>query len=107
DDGGPDDSFSLEPDALKQLCRDVKTAWASAGRIRREPKAAERHTIRFRRSLYVVQDMRAGDAFTADNVRSIRPGFGMAPKHLDEVLGKTAARDITRGTPLSPNLIRS
>jgi len=107
DDGGPDDSFSLEPDGLKQLCRDVKTAWASAGRIRREPKAAEKQAIRFRRSLYVVQDMRAGDAFTADNVRSIRPGFGMAPKHLDEMLGKTAARDITRGTPLSPNLIRS
>lgn len=107
DDGGPDDSFSLEPDGLKQLCRDVKTAWASAGSIRREIKPAEKHTRRFRRSLYVVQDMRAGDAFTADNVRSIRPGLGMAPKHLDEVLGKTAARDIARGTPLSPDIIRS
>ncbi len=107
DDGGPDDSFSLEPDDLKQLCRDVKIVWTSAGKIRREPKACEKRSAQFRRSLYVVQDIRAGETFTADNVRSIRPGLGLAPKYLDEVLGKTAARDIARGTPLSREIIRS
>lgn len=104
-DGGPDDSFSLEPDDLKKLCRDVKTAWASAGRIGYGAQAGEQDALKFRRSLYVVEDVRAGDTLTADNVRSIRPGHGLPPKHLDEILGRSAACDVARGTPLSWKLL--
>ena len=104
-DGGPDDSFSVEPDDLKKLCRDAKAAWASAGRIGYGAGAGERDARQFRRSLYVVKDVRAGETLTTDNVRSIRPGHGLAPKYLEQVLGKSAARNLARGTPLSWRLI--
>ncbi len=105
DDGGPDDSFSLEPAALKKLCRGVKTAWECAGKVAYGVKTGERDALQFRRSLYAVKDVRAGETLTADNVRSIRPGRGLAPKHLDEVLGRSAACDVARGTPLSWKLL--
>ncbi|MBY6187935.1 pseudaminic acid synthase [Marinobacter hydrocarbonoclasticus] len=103
--GGPDDSFSLEPAELAQLCRDTKTAWASLGKVNYERTEAERGNVKFRRSLYVVADIKAGEIITAENVKSIRPGFGMAPKHHDAVMGKTAKADIERGTPLSWELL--
>jgi N-acetylneuraminate synthase len=99
--GGPDDSFSLEPPGLLALCRDTKTAWSALGQVEYGRKSSEQGNAQFRRSLYVVKDMRVGEIFTTENVRSIRPGFGLAPKHLDAVLGKKATQSIRRGEPLS------
>src|SRR5690554_743030 len=85
--GGPDDSFSLEPAELAALCRDSKTAWAALGRVDYGRKSSEQGNVKFRRSLYFVKDLNAGDVVTKDAVRSVRPGFGLAPGRLDEVLG--------------------
>jgi len=97
---GLDRSFSLEPDELKQVVRAVRTAHAAMGSVRYGGTAEEDAGRRFRRSLFVVEDIRAGEAFTEQNVRSIRPAGGLAPRHLDDVLGRTARVDIARGTPL-------
>lgn len=102
--GGADDSFSLEPIELAQLCRDSKTAWSSLGHVNYERTEAEQGNVKFRRSLYVVKDIKTGEVFSHENVRSIRPGFGLAPKCYDAVLGKKAKFDINKGTPLSVNL---
>jgi pseudaminic acid synthase len=99
--GGPDDSFSLEPEELKKLCKDSKTAWESLGRISYERKKSEQGNSVFRRSLYAVQDIKAGEIITKENVKSIRPGFGIAPKFFEQVMGRLALRDIDRGKPLS------
>jgi len=103
--GGPDDSFSLEKPELEQLCRDTKIAWKAMGQVNYERKESEKGNMIFRRSLYAVRDIKAGEKFTKENVRSIRPGFGLAPKHFEHVLGKTFNRDISKGTPLSMKLI--
>ncbi|WP_392340493.1 pseudaminic acid synthase [Moritella marina] len=103
--GGADDSFSLEPTELAQLCTDSKTAWQAMGKVNYERTAAEQGNVQFRRSLYIVKDIAAGEMLTSDNVRSIRPGFGLAPKHYDVVLGKVAKNAIVRGTALSFELI--
>lgn len=103
--GGPDDSFSLEPGELAALCRDARTAFEALGRVNYERKESEKGNMVFRRSLYVVKDMAAGEAFSDDNLRSIRPGYGMAPKHLDQVLGRRARVAIPRGTPLTAEVI--
>jgi pseudaminic acid synthase len=99
--GGPDDSFSLEPAGLAALCKDSKTAWAALGKVDYGRKSSEEGNVKFRRSLYFVKDLKAGDVITADAVRSVRPGFGLAPKHLDAVLGKRINSDATFGTPLT------
>jgi pseudaminic acid synthase len=99
--GGPDDSFSLEPEELKALCKDSKTAWESLGQVSYERKKSEEKNAVFRRSLYVVQDIKAGEIITKENVKSIRPGFGLAPKFLEQVMGRVASHDIERGKPLS------
>jgi pseudaminic acid synthase len=99
--GGPDDSFSLEPEGLKQLCEDSKTAWDSLGQVNYERKKSEDKNVIFRRSLYVVKNIRAGGIITKENVKSIRPGFGLAPKFYEQVVGRIASRDISLGTPLS------
>ena len=104
-DGGPDAAFSLEPGELKQLCEQCRIAWSARGRVSYHRKSSEQANLVFRRSLYVVKDIAAGEAFTVDNLRSIRPGYGLAPKHLPEVLGKTAAKAIRRGTALSWSFI--
>lgn len=98
--GGADDSFSLEPHELAQLCKDSKTAWQAMGKINYERTEAEQGNVKFRRSLYVVKDIKEGEEFTADNVRSIRPGFGLAPKYYDDVIGKKASTNISKGTAL-------
>jgi len=98
--GGPDDSFSLEPADLLQLCHGAHTAWEALGKVDYGHKSSEQGNIKFRRSLYVVKDIPEGSAITPDNVRSIRPGYGLAPKHYDEVLGCVAARDLSFGEPL-------
>ena len=103
--GGPDDSFSLEPDELEALCCDVRTVWGALGRVNYERKESEKANVQFRRSLYVVADVGAGGILTRENVKSIRPGFGLAPKHYETVLGRRAKCDIERGTALSWRLI--
>ena len=100
-DGGPDAAFSLEPNELTRLCADCRTAWSALGRASYEPAESEEEMSRLRRSLYVVTDMVAGEPVTERNVRSIRPGYGLPPSHLKEILGRRIGRDITRGTPLS------
>ena len=103
--GGADDSFSLEPKELAQLCADAKTAWQAMGKVSYERTEAELGNAQFRRSLYVVKDIAAGELLTADNVKSIRPGFGLAPQYYATVLGKTVNIAIARGTPLSFSVI--
>lgn len=103
--GGADDSFSLEPAELLQLCRDSRTAWSSLGQVNYERTEAEKGNVKFRRSLYVVKDIKAGEKFTSDNVRSIRPGYGLAPKFYQQVIGEYASIDIESGTPLRAELI--
>ena len=102
---GPDSAFSLEPAEFRQMVDMIRTAEAALGTVRYGVAEHERSSRAFRRSLFVVQNMRTGEAFTKQNLRSIRPGYGLAPKHLEEVLGRCAARDIDRGTPLSWGLI--
>lgn len=103
--GGPDDSFSLEPADLAALCHDARTVWNAMGSVNYGQKMSERANVKFRRSLYVVSDLAVGDVLTPANVRSIRPGSGIAPKFLDQVLGKRASRAIKRGTPLSWDIV--
>lgn len=104
-DGGPDAAFSLEPHELAALVKGVRTAHAALGRADYGRAESEKGNMAFRRSLYVVEDVAAGEAFTSANVRSIRPGYGLAPKYLPDVLGKHARAAIPRGTPLSRALI--
>ena len=95
--GGPDDSFSLEPADLAALCRDSKTAWQALGKVDYGRKSSEQANIQFRRSLYFVKDMKAGDIITENSVRSVRPGFGLAPKYYSEIVGKKLAADVKYG----------
>jgi len=99
-DPGPDSSFSLEPHEFKAMVDAVRVTERALGSVSFGPSEHEKNSVVFRRSLFVVADIKAGEAFTRENVRSIRPGHGLAPKHIGEVLGKKAARDIDRGTPL-------
>lgn len=105
--GGPDDSFSLEPADLEQLCRDARIAWDAVGAVDYGLKSSERANTVFRRSLYAVQDIPAGGVITPAHVRSIRPGYGLAPKHLDSVIGARARQDIPRGQAIQWDLIDS
>ena len=98
--GGPDDSFSLEPPELAALCTGAKTAWAALGKVDYGRKSSEQGNAQFRRSLYFVRDLAAGETITADAVRSVRPGFGLAPKHLSAVIGSTVTQDVRRNTPV-------
>ena len=103
--GGPDDSFSLEPRELAELCRDCRTAWEALGRVDYSRKQSEEGNAQFRRSLYVVTDVKAGDPVTPDNVRSVRPGFGLPPRHYDEIMGRRFAIDVEKATPVSWDLL--
>ena len=104
-DGGVDSAFSMEPQEMAQLVIETERAWQSMGKVQHGPTEKEKASLVFRRSLYVVADVKAGEKLTSVNVRAIRPGNGIAPKFYDEVIGKTAKRDIARGTPLSHDLI--
>jgi len=104
-DGGPDAAFSLEPSEFTALTRDCKDAWRALGKVGYDLLGSEQGNISFRRSLYVVADVAKGEVLTTAHVRSIRPGFGLAPRHLDEVLGKVAKRDLTRGEAFSWDMI--
>lgn len=103
--GGPDDSFSLEPSELTALCRDSKTAWSALGKIDYGRKSSEQGNAKFRRSLYFVRDLKKGDLITEDVVRSVRPGFGLAPKNIEHIIGKRAICDIEANTSTSFELL--
>ena len=98
--GGPDAAFSLEPSEFKAMVEAVRTAEKALGRVSYEVTEKEKASRIFRRSLFVVEDMKAGDVFTDQNIRSIRPAHGLPPKYFPEVLDRCAARDLLRGTPL-------
>jgi len=104
-DGGPDAAFSLEPAEFTALVRDCKAAWSALGAATYDELGSERAAAGHRRSLYVSADVKAGAAITPANVRSVRPGFGLAPKHLPDVLGRRAARDLKFGEPLSWDML--
>ena len=98
--GGPDDSFSMEPPDLTALCRDAKTAWSALGKVDYGMKSSEQANINFRRSLYFVKALKTGDVVTADAVRSVRPGYGIAPKFVEHVVGKKVVRNIPKNSPV-------
>ncbi len=100
-DGGVDSTFSIEPDELKNLVIESERAFLAMGQVFYGVQEAEKKSLRFKRSLYVVKDVKAGDIFTADNLRVIRPGDGMQPKFYETILGKTASQDLKAGTPLT------
>ncbi len=104
-DGGVDSTFSIEPEELKNLVIESERAFLAMGQVFYGVQEAEKKSLRFKRSLYVVKDVKAGDTFTADNLRVIRPGDGMQPKYYETILGKTASRDIKAGTPLTWELL--
>lgn len=102
---GPDSSFSLEPSELKELVMSIRIVEGSLGSKECRLRDCEKSSLVFRRSLFIVKDMKGGDQFSSDNVRSIRPAYGLPPKYLKDCLGKRASRNIEKGTPLSWDLI--
>jgi len=105
--GGPDDSFSLEEEELKELCRNTKVAWQSLGEVDYSQKSSEQSNVKFRRSIYAIKDIKKGERLTENNIKSIRPGFGLEPKYWNKALLSKAMRDISRGTPISLDLIHN
>jgi len=104
-DKGPDSEFSIEPSELELLCVEVKNAWASLGVAGYEMKPAEKSNMKFRRSVYFIKDIKSGEIIKPKHIRRIRPGFGLAPKFEEEIIGKTVKQDIKRGTASSWELI--
>lgn len=104
-DGGVDSTFSLEPEELHSLVVETERAWRALGEVHYGPTTAEKPSLQYRRSLYVVQDLRDGDVLTAANVRAIRPGLGLPPKWLDQVLGRKVRKAVRKGTPLTLDLL--
>ena len=104
-DGGVDSTFSMEPAEMAQLVQETERAWQAMGQISYGATEAEKKSLVFRRSLYIVKDLKTGDMLTAENVRAIRPGLGLATKYFDVVLGKPVNQDIKRGTALSWSLL--
>ncbi|BEU86837.1 pseudaminic acid synthase [Selenomonas sp. TAMA-11512] len=104
-DGGVDSAFSLEPDEMAQLVRECRSAVLAIGEVRYEMAEQEKKSLQFRRSLYIAEDMKAGDVLTEKNLRRIRPGHGLSPKYYDAILGKRVNQDVKRGTALSWELL--
>ena len=104
-DGGVDSTFSMEPPELAALVVETERAWQGLGGISYGPTQAEEKSLLFRRSLYVAEDMKVGDVFTAKNLRVVRPGEGLHPRHYDQLLGRRINRDAKRGTPISWDLL--
>lgn len=104
-DGGVDSTFSLEPAELASLVVETERAWQALGKVQFGATEREKKSMIFRRSLYVAQDMKAGDQFTPQNLRAVRPGFGLPPKYYDTLLGRRVGRDVKRGTPASWELL--
>ena len=99
--GGPDDSFSLEEDGLRELCSSTKTAWQSIGKVNYERTEAEKGNVKFRRSLYFVRALKEGDVITENDIRSVRPGFGLPPKYYDKLIGTKVAMSVEKNSPVT------
>ena len=99
--GGPDDSFSLEPQELRALCRDSRTAWQALGKVDYGRKSSEQGNVKFRRSLYFVKDLRVGEIIGPDAVRSVRPGYGLSPSFLNQIIGARLCREVFSATPVT------
>ncbi|WP_272010750.1 pseudaminic acid synthase [Roseovarius sp. ZX-A-9] len=105
--GGPDDSFSLEPAELAELCQGARSAWEALGHVDYGRKSSEIGNAKFRRSLYFVKDMKVGDVITAECVRSVRPGYGVAPKYLDRVIGAQLEKNVEKNTAVQLSHLRN
>lgn len=105
-DGGVDASFSMEPEEMAQLVVESKRAWQALGQVRYGSTEEEKKSLIFRRSLYIAEDMKAGEILTKENVRAIRPGLGLPPKYLESLLGLAVKKDVKAGTPLSFELLK-
>ena len=105
DDGGVDAAFSLEPQEMKQLVRECRAAWEALGTVSYSASEQEKKSMQFRRSLYIVEDIQAGEMITKDNLRSIRPGMGISPKYYDDVIGRKVNQDVKRGTAFNWKLV--
>lgn len=105
-DGGVDAAFSLEPDELKLLVLESARAWSAIGHVQYGPLSDEMASLKFRRSLYVVEDMKAGDTFNSKNLRAVRPGYGLPPKFIEVLLGKAVKRDVPKGTRVTWDLLQ-
>jgi pseudaminic acid synthase len=101
EDGGVDSAFSMEPEEMKQLVKETESAWLSLGNVKYGPTEAEISSLKFRRSLYIAQNMKAGDILTPSNLRCIRPGMGLPPKYYDLLLGRKVCRDLKKGAPMN------
>lgn len=104
-DGGVDAAFSMEPDEMKVLVEETKRAWQSLGQVSYGPTEEEKKSMKFRRSIYIVKDVKAGGVLTKDNMRVIRPGYGLAPKYYENLLGKKVTRELKAGTPTDWNIL--
>ena len=105
-DGGVDSAFSLEPEELGQLVKETERAWQALGKIKYGVTKDENKSIQFRRSLYIVKDLQAGDVLSKENVKCIRTGMGLSTKYLDYLIGTSVKRDVKRGTALNWELIK-
>lgn len=104
-DGGVDSAFSIEPDEMKSLVVETERAWQSLGQVTYGTGDTEKKSLVFRRSIYIAQDMKAGDQFTSENLRCVRPGLGLAPKYYELLLGRRVGRDARKGTPMRWELL--
>jgi pseudaminic acid synthase len=104
--GGVDSAFSLEPDELRALVVETERAWQSLGRVSYGPTDAEQPSLALRRSIYIARDLKAGEVLTRENLRCVRPGRGLAPKHYEALLGRRVNQDVARGTPMSWGLLQ-
>ncbi|NNU90156.1 pseudaminic acid synthase [Anoxybacillus sp. CHMUD] len=104
-DGGVDSAFSMEPDEMKALVVETERAWQALGEVKYGPTEKEKASLKFRRSIYVAKDIKAGEKFTKENIRVIRPGYGLEPKYFEKIIGLTANQDLKAGTPLSFDLL--
>jgi pseudaminic acid synthase len=104
-DGGVDSGFSLEPDELRSLVVETERAWQSLGKVNYGRTEKEKKSLQFRRSLYVIKDVKAGESLSEENLRAIRPGLGLPPKFYDQLLGRRVTRDVRQGTPASWELL--
>lgn len=102
-DGGVDAAFSMEPDEMKALVAETERAWQALGEVKYGPTEKEKASLKFRRSIYVAKDIKTGDIFTKENIRVVRPGYGLEPKYYEVLLGRKANKDIKAGTPLNWN----
>ena len=100
-DGGVDSAFSLDPDDLSTLVDETNSAWQSLGEINYGISESEKSSLQFKRSLYIVKDMKKGQIITKSDIRAIRPGLGLPPKYIEKFIGKTIKNNIKKGTPLS------